>query len=299
MPNLLAIGVLLAAIEPSPEQAPKTDLLTIVAIGATSYVTAALIHEGVGHELGCALGGGRPIGFSMAVAGCDGETNAGHRITAASGVAANLAVGSGLLTSLALTPPSTGAEYFSVWLSGVVNMHMAGGYMMIGPWVPAGDWGSEGFVRDLRPRLPYQIGISALGLGITATTLFLGNHLAEPLLGAETETRASRQWTTTLVPYLVGATLVTSSALLTRAGPEFAVSAAVANFAGTLFLAYVPLFFSDDFFYPGGPSRPPTALAIEHSTPWLVIGTVAALASVFVFGPGLGNFDKRHPFDPS
>lgn len=284
---------------PKPEAVVETDIPTMVAVGATAYLGAALLHEGLGHLGGCAIGGGTPLGFSVAVAGCTETSPAGHRWESAGGALANLAAGGSFAASLLLAPPKTGPEYFFLWLSAVVNLYQAAGYLMAGPWIPVGDWGSAGFLRDVSPRLPAQIGLSVLGLGLTAGTVFLGNHLAGPLLGGEPGTRRSRQWTTTLLPYLVGSTLITGSALLTRAGPEFAVTAAISTFVGTLFLAYVPLFFSDDFFYPAESARSGTALSIPRSTAWLVVGSVAVLASIFVFGPGLGaGFQRPHPFDP-
>lgn len=279
----------------------ETDLPTVLSIGIVSYSQASLLHEGLGHELGCVLGGGRPRGFSTAVAGCneDDLTPGGWRWTAAGGAGANLLAGAGFATGLALGQPRDGSAYYFLWLSATVNLLQAGGYLLVGPWVPVGDFGKQGFVRDLDPRLPWQIGLSTLGVGITFGSLFLMNDLAEPLLGAEPEGRSSRRWTLTLWPYLVGSSFVTATGLLCRAGPEFALSAAVANFAGTLFLAYMPIFFTDDFWYPSADESPDRPLSIPRSTPWLVAAALTAVVVATVFGPGIGSFPNPHPLDPS
>ncbi len=294
----LALSLVLAAgaAEPAP-----ADLPTVLAIGVGVYAASALVHEGLGHETGCLLGGGRPMGTSLAVAGCDeaGMSAGGHRLLVAGGATANLLVGAGLGTALWLAPPEDGAAYYALWLASVVNLLQAGGYLMVGPWAPIGDFGEEGFVRDVGAKLPAKLGLSAAGLGLTAGTLFWGNALSEPLLGADPQDRSDRQWRLTLPSYLGGAGLVTAGSLLNRVGPEYAVSAAVANFAGTLFLAYVPLFFSSDAFYPDPAGRPAQALPIERSPLWIGLGTTVALGSVLVFGPGVGDFPTPHPLDPT
>lgn len=293
-----ALALLLVA---GAAEAQPADLPTVLAIGAGVYTTTALVHEGLGHETGCLLGGGRPLGFSLAVAGCDetGISAGGHRLLVAGGATANLVVGAGLGTGLWLAPPEDGTAYYALWLASVVNLLQAGGYLMVGPWAPVGDFGDDGFVRDVGAKLPAKLGLSAAGLGLTAGTLFWGNALSEPLLGGDPEERAARQWRLTIPAYLGGAGLVTAGSLLNRAGSEYAVSAAVANFAGTLFLAYVPLFFSGDLFYPDAAGRPDRALPIERSPLWIGLGTTVALGSVLVFGPGVGDFPTPHPFDPT
>jgi hypothetical protein len=268
--TLLGAGVCRA--DDRDARAPiETDLLTVLAIGIDAYTTAALLHEGLGHELGCAIGGDRPRGFSTAVASCDVRdmTPGGKRILLAGGAAVNLITGAGAATALALAPPTDGASYYFLWLSSAVNLFQAGGYLMLGPWLPIGDFGTKAFVEDLDPRLPWQIGLSALGVAITTTSLFAVNALSEPLLGSDPAVRSHRRLALTLWPYLVGAGVVSLSGLLSRAGPEFAVSAAVANFAGTLFIAYIPLFFGSDFFYPAASHRPDQALSIERTRPHL------------------------------
>jgi hypothetical protein len=295
------------AQEPSPD--PKTidasptvetDIPTILSIGAASYTLAAVVHEGLGHGAGCAIGGSKPSGVSLALAQCDerGMTPGGVRWLTAGGAGANLLAGTAFASTLLLAPPKDGNAYYFLWLSSVVNLYQTAGYMMVGPWIPVGDFGTDGFLRNVRSPLPAQIGISALGAGLTAGTLFLGNKLAEPLLGDEPGVRSKRMWTTTLLPYLAGSTLVAGSSLLNRDGPGFAASAAIANFAGTLFLAYTPLFFKSDTFHPW---REPgsRAMSMPRNPLWIAIGVATAATAILVLGPGVGpGFKDPHPFDP-
>ncbi len=297
---LVGACVALLSRSAAAKEAPETDLWTVLGIGVTTYFSASMIHEGLGHEGACAIAGGNPNAFSTGVAGCAGDLSAGgERIVAAGGAAANLVVAGGAFGALAIAPPSSGPEYYFLWLTGTVNLYQTAGYLMVGPWFGVGDFGSGAFLKDLQPRLPWQIGLSTAGLAMTFGTLFLSNALAEPLLGGERQTREDRQWTLTLWPYLVGASLITASGALSRLGPEVAISAGAANFAGTLFLAYVPLFFSSDFFYPAVDDSPDRAMPMPRSTPWLVAGAASVILAMGVFGPGVGNFHQPHPLDPS
>jgi hypothetical protein len=283
-----------------PAAPPEFDVATVLAIGATTYVTASLVHEGVGHEIACAAAGGRPMGFSTAVAGCDeaGMSPGDHRFLTAGGAGANLLWGGSHLALLYAHPPEGGAAYYYLWLTSTVNLLEAGGYMMVGPWVPVGDFGAEGFLRDVENPVPLQIGLSALGTGITFGSMMIANDLGKPLWGSAQPPRLARKRLLSLTPYLAGSALVTGGALLSRAGPEFAVSAGVSTFAGTLFLAYLPLFFNADVFEPSWTPATDTALPIRRRPAWWAVGAIAVVVGVAVMGPGIGEFDEPHPFVP-
>jgi hypothetical protein len=271
--------------------APDPDPLTVTAIAVTTYTTAALLHEGVGHEGGCLLGGGRPLGFSTVVAGCDATTPGQNRWVSAGGAASNLMFGAGFGATLAFAPPRNGAMYDFLWTQTVVNLWQGTGYLMVGPWIPVGDWGTGGFLADIRRPLPAQIGLSAAGLAGTFAVVPLANHLGKPLFGSA-GSATGRGRTLTILPYVAGATFVTATGLLCRLGPEYAVSGAVANFAGTLFLAYLPLFFSADVFVPGK-EYTGERLVVEREPVWWVVGGIAAVTAVAVFGPGVGAFEQN------
>ncbi len=282
----------------------ETDLWTVLSIGVTVYTLTALTHEAFGHEGACLLAGEKPEGFSLGIAGCsEGKTltRGDNALVSAGGALANALHGGGAVAMLSLSPPDDGAAYYYWWLTGATNLFAASGYLLAGPWVPEGDFNTRtGVLAGLDPELGWQIGVSALGAAMTFGSLFLMNDLAEPLLGRDPDLRSDRRLNLTLWPYLVGAGLLTASAALTRfddSGPVV-LSAAVGNFAGTLFLGYMPLFFTDDVFYPSVEDSPDRPLSIGPDPTWMAVGTAAALTAIFVFGPGLGNFPQEHPFDP-
>jgi hypothetical protein len=273
---------------------PETDLLTVASIGVTVYTGKSIVHEG-GHEIGCLLAGQRPQGFSTAVAGCDVDT----RLGTVAGAAADLVSGAAMATALALAPPDDGASYYALWLGGTVSLLHGAGYLLVGPWAPAGDFsaaaGSGGALEGVASPLAWKIGLSTAGLAMTFGTVLLANHQGEPLFGADDETRSERRRLLTWLPYLGGSALITTSALFNRTGEKkYAVTAALANFGGTLFLAYLPLFFNDDLFRPGERTTDP-ALDIERSAPWLVAGAGSLVLALVVFGPGVGEFPRPHP----
>jgi hypothetical protein len=276
-------------------EASDFDPWTVLSIGATTYLAAQLLHEGLGHAGVCALAGGRVTGVSTSVAGCEGVSGAGLRATQMGGTLVDLGVGVGLLTALALEPPDDGATYYAMWLLGSVSLLQAGGYWMVFPWLPEGDWSTEGALRGADPALPAQLGLSALGLVVTAAAVPIMNTLLEPLIGGG-EDRDARRWLLTLGSYGLGSALITGGALLSRTDDALGVvSAAAATFAGTLAIAYLPLFFTDEVFRFGeasaGPARP-----IERSLPWIVVGAIAAVSAVALLGPGVGRgFPEPHP----
>jgi hypothetical protein len=293
----LAVMILLAGPAVARGQGaeePETDVLTVGAIGVAVYAGKSLVHEG-GHEVGCLLVGHRPTGFSTAVAGCDERT----RFGTAAGAGADLVSGAALAGALAAAPPDRGANYYALWLGSTVSLLHGAGYLLVGPWAPSGDFsaaaGSGGVLEGASHPLAWKIGLSSAGLAMTFGTVLVANHLGEPLFGNDEQIRNRRRLLLTLVPYIGGSALITSSAFFNRTGEKkYVVTAALANFGGTLFLAYLPLFFNADLYRPGDRTTEP-ALAIPRSTPWLITGAGALVVTFAVFGPGIGRFPRAHP----
>jgi len=295
VPRAIALILLLwPAVARGQAEDPEADVLTVAAIGATVYVGKSIVHEG-GHEVGCALAGHRPTGFSTAVAGCDVQT----RFGTAAGAGADLVSGAALATALALAPPDRGTNHYALWLGSTVSLFHGAGYLLVGPWAPSGDFsaspGSGGVLEGVSHPLAWKIGLSSAGLAMTFGTVLLANHLGEPLFGNDDETRNQRRLLLTVVPYLGGSALITTSAFFNRTGDKkYVITAALANFGGTLFLAYLPLFFNADLYRPGERTDEP-ALAIDRSAPWVIAGAGSLVLALAVFGPGVGEFPRPHP----
>jgi hypothetical protein len=306
---LLALLSWSARAEEGGTDAPKapveTSWLTVASIGVTTYFVSALIHEAGGHGGACLLVDGSITHVSTSFAQCDrpggGLSLLEHRAVAAGGTSAQFLVSGATLSLLWGDPPKSGTSYYAMWLLSAVNMLQGAGYLLVGPWLPVSDWGTDGVLKGSNPSLPWQIGVSALGLGLTFASVFVLNRLLEPLLGPEPGQRMSRRRVLAWLPYLLGSTAVVAGSLLNRLGPDKPVgiiSAATATFAGTLFLAYLPLFFNADFFRIG-PKSESDPLPIPVSGPWIAAGAVSLAMSLLVIGPGLGSgLPQKHPLSP-
>ncbi|MCA9568633.1 MAG: hypothetical protein KC656_12360 [Myxococcales bacterium] len=284
----LLLGLALAA------ERPELDVPTVLAVSAATYVSAAVLHEGLGHGGGCLLAGGRFTAFSLAVVDCQDTGPGGARFEAGAGVLGGT-VGA-LATGIPLVLGGDdlgGTSRYALWLHTLVNMQQVGGYMMVGPWVGVGDWSDQGVFAGVRRPLPGKIAASATGLAITLASVPLANALGRPLWEGDLGRKRALTWT----PWLVGSSLITFSALANRAGPEFAVSAGVANFAGTLFLAYLPLFFNTPPFDPAAPHSG-VPQPVRRSRAWWIAGGLVAVGAVAVLAPGVGRFPEPHPLVP-
>ena len=278
---------------------PETDIPTVMAIGATTYLVTGLIHEGAGHLGACGIVGGTAMGMSTGVADCDWSDVGlgGRRTVALGGVAANLTFSLSTMTSLLVNPPKNSREYFALWLFTSINLLQGVGYPLVSVWTPIGDFSTNAALEGVKNPLPWQISLSLASGGLLFASIPLMHQLGKPLFGDDKSYRR-RLFLLTVVPYLTGSTLLTLSGLLFRDTPLMAISTGVANFAGTLFLAYLPLFFYDDFWIPGKKWTEP-AKPIRRSVPWLVVGSVAVVSALTIFGPGVGKFDNPHPLDPT
>ena len=274
---------------------PAVDLPTAAILGVTVFWGSALVHEGLGHGGACLATGGRVRGVSLANVGCEGSRAPAFEKVA--GPLANVAVGGASAGWLLSRPPRDPVAYSYLWLQSSVHLFQASGYLMVGPWVPVGDMGTGGALAGVSRPLPAQLALSAAGAGMTFGTVLLSNHLAAPLWGRGASLDRKSRRRMTVLPYALGGGLVTASSIANRAGPEFAASAGVANLAGTLFLAYIPLFFADEAFIPGPPTdEAPRSLRAQKA--WLIAGGLVATAAIATFGPGVGaGYPEPHPLD--
>lgn len=284
-----------AAGADGPSVAPAVDVTTAAILGLTVFLGSALVHEGLGHGGACLATGGRVRGVSLANAGCEGSR--APAVESVAGPLANVAVGGASAGWLLSRPPRDPVAYSYLWLQSSVHLFQASGYLMVGPWVPVGDMGTGGALAGVSRPLPAQLALSAAGAGMTFGTVLLSNHLAAPLWGRGASLDRESRRRMTVLPYALGGGLVTASSIANRAGPEFAASAGVANLAGTLFLAYIPLFFADEVFIPGPPTdEAPRSLRAQKA--WLIAGGVVATAAIATLGPGVGaGYPEPHPLD--
>ena len=116
-------------------EAEKPDLVTLAAIGVVAYLTANLVHEGLGHGGACLLVGGKAKAISSAWFECEivGVSPWGQRAVKAAGTVAKLLVGSGAALALVRLRPRGAHVYYALWLLAMANLFPATGYLMVSP----------------------------------------------------------------------------------------------------------------------------------------------------------------------
>lgn len=269
--------------EPRQSQSAALDLPTVCAIGMVAYLLANLTHEGLGHGGTCWLMGGRPLGISSAW--FDGDTTGvsawGVRAEKAGGTLANLLLGLGFAAWLRAMRRPTGQLYYFVWLAMTVNLLQAGGYLMVSPLAGFGDW--KEFIRGLAQPLLWRLGLTALGLVISAAALRFAVGTLEPLLGNRWEDRRQRSRWLCWLPYgFAGGLVFSIAALFNPGGKVFLLTSAAAHLGGTAWLAWLPAWIR-----PSQSAVPNTPLAIGRQNGWIAAGLAAVIICIFVLGPAV------------
>ena len=287
--SLLLALVPAAAFAEEPTDAtphePETNLASLVSITALStFLTVPLLHEGLGHG-GATLATGHPVRYlGSTLVESDGGSSGANRFISLGATFVNLAVGSAALAILYADPPDYGPSYYFLWLIAATNLFSGAGYMMT-PLFGFGDW-AQG-LDGLHGELWWKIGATAIGTALTFTALWLLLAPTEPLLGRGPD-RTKRKWLLTLLPYFLGAAINVGAASLTReaGGRDTAMVGALAgSLGGSLFLAYLPIFFLGG----AGDDTPETALSIPFDGGYVFAGAAAATVHVGLFGPGIGR----------
>ena len=256
------------------------DPLTVAAIAVIAYFVATLAHEGLGHAGITALLGGRVDQITSASCSCDtsGLTPWAARAVFAGGCGANVLTGALAIWGDRFMRRADLAARYSAWLFGHVSLFIAFGYLMVFPFLPAGDW--HDFVAGLSAPLVWKLALTVVGVVGYVVTMTHARRMLDPILGLVARRRRAR--TLTLVPYLVGGTIETLSSVVGGGGILTIISAAPATFGGTIGLLFV-----------GGRATTPRATmrspapTLRRSAMIIVAGFLVALVHLFWFGPGL------------
>lgn len=272
------------AIHTGGEDAPSIDLSTVIAIAVLAFMTANLVHEGLGHGGAALLLGARPRMLNAIFFNYDEATasNTGQRLISAAGSVVNLLVG---LPLLAIIPRirSTRWRYF-LWLFAAVNILTAFGYLLYSGIAGIGDWARV--IDGFEPRLLFRGGMIVLGgiLYFVAAPRLLMPPL-DPFLGRDSAAREGRARKLSLVPYLAGGVALALAGALNPLGWKvMLISAVAAGFGGCSLLAWYPALPRKP-----DPATPAPPLGIARSGGWLVAAVVVLLVFVFVLGRGIGS----------
>lgn len=230
---------------------------TVLAAALVAYLSAKILHEGVGHGLSCVAVGGDWQGVSTSWCICEGLEGTSRMFEKAAGTLANLLAGALALTRV------RGAYWYGVWIFAAVNLLMGAGYVMVDPIGGFGDWtaileGAPGWAR---------FAVAGVGLGLYLGTIRLLLRAAHPFVGAD----PGRLRPLTLVPWItVGGVVMTGAALFNQLGPKFGLTSALATIGGTSALAWMAELL--DRLPPGDGAPAPGA-----DRGWLLAGGVALM----------------------
>jgi hypothetical protein len=265
--------------QPGAAGRAPADLLTIVAIGLTSYIAANLLHEGAGHGGACLLTGGTPQVLSTVHFECSRDTP----LVLAGGTLMNFAAGCLFWALLRAARRTSGAVRYFLWFSMTINLFEAGGYFLFSGVANIGDWAD--FIKGWEPAWAWHVALTILGLISYALFIWLALLELRPLIGSDRAVRTERAVRLTVPPYLAGGTLACIAGLLNPVGMILvAISAAAGTFGGSSGLAWMAQWLHGNAI-PAGPPNPPAA--IPRNWAWIGLAAVLSLFFILVLGPSI------------
>lgn len=267
-------------MEPPIAGRVRVDVLTLIAVAIVAYTLTNFLHEGLGHGGMCALQGGTAATISTMHCECEGElSTAASKAVTASGSVVNLLVGLGLLVGLRSRRGLPGWGRYFLWLMTVLNLLIAGGYLLAFSFFRIGDWGK------FPTGLPFEWGIRVLqfvlGFGISFLALRAGWHALFQFLPGGDDARAVAK-RLCRIPFWTGGTFAVLSGLNNPlAGKLLLLSAVAATFGGSFWLWGMPAWNRDL------PPADSPGVRLDRSVAWIVAAVLIAAARVIWLGPGL------------
>ena len=258
------------------------DVLTVAASGVVAYFVATVIHEAVGHGVTCVAVRGKLRSVSSVNCDCDydGLSSGRRRAVEGGGTLANLVVGLVFFAGWKAAAGATPSWRYFLWLSAMVNLFQAGGYLAVSPLAGFGDW-SHALV-GVRSARRWKLGLTAAGVVISGLALYFGQREFQAFAPTMVTSCGLPVWSLTVVPYLVGAAVACASALLNPVGFALVVrSAAAATLGGTACLFWIGV-------VTGQRSESGGTAELLASNPVIVgLATFSLLLWVAVLAPGI------------
>jgi len=248
------------------------NVFTIIALAILAYFLATVVHEGVGHGGACALLGGRLVSVSSVHCDCDYRniSRPRQRAIEAAGTAANFALGLCCALAIAFYEPFSPTWRYFLWLSAMINLFQAGGYLLVSPFGRFGDWNN--FLDGVDAQLGWRLALTAAGLLISMATLQFA-------------------WLLTALPFAIGAIASCSIALLNPVDKLLVLtSAAAATLGGTSWILWIGHL--APAIAPRTTARP---IMLAPNPVVIALAVVALGVWAFVLGPGASVRSSRVP----
>jgi|SRR5882724_5677575 len=258
----------------------SSDLLTVIAIAIIAYAGVNITHEIIGHCGTMVLLGGKCSYISTTYIHTAPELPLEwkFRLDAIAGSAANWLVALICLRLLRAWRSASPALRFFLWLSTCVNLFLPSTYLLVSPVVSFGDWYS--ITIGLSHPFFWRSGMVVAGALLCCLSFRLCSSELSKLIGVEAKHARSTAWFLVVPAYLAGGIISIAAALFGPLPLKWALFISGSMFGVTFLLLLLPLRIRV--------STIPTqdSFVIPHSVGWLIVGTLVALAFVFVLGPG-------------
>ncbi len=265
---------------------PKSDLPTLIALSAFSFILATAIHEHGGHSLACVIQGGHITELGAFYVECEPTSLAdlGNRLVALAGPLASLITGVLGMWFAGRAPRSNSPRQFFLWHFSTVNLMIASGYLLFSGFSGLGDFGTgaSGLFFQVQPEWPFRVGLVVLGLLSYILVVLFSLREVDDFIGGEKLERVRRAQMFSLVSYLTGGIAAVLIGLLNPYGLIIVLISSVASsLGGTSALAWMMQLLDRN----KASSQAPFLIA--RSWVWIGISAAFLLAYAVLLGPTL------------
>jgi len=260
----------------SDSNAPRSSLVTILAIAVTAYALCDLAHEAVGHGLAALL---VPDVHIISISTVALQTTGSSRLVAAAGSLANVVIGAIGLSVSRRGRRFSPAAYFA-WLFSSLNLLNGSGYPLYSALLASGDW--QVVIEGLQPPLLWRTALGLAGaLAYTVAIVWSARALAR-CIGQDLVARAGIA-SLVFPAYFAGGALLLIAAVFNPISPSLVLLSGLSSGFGAMAgLTLVPYLVERQT---GG--RGNGTGIVPRSAPWIVTGSVVAALFIAILGPGL------------
>src|SRR6202045_4603082 len=245
------------------EASRSHDTLTLIAIGAVSYIFAGLCHEGFGHALVCRITGGKGLVLTSVFF----RSDPGSRLVDAAGPCSMLLAGA--LVSIALARAGRFSPLTRLFLvfAMAFNFFWGAGYFLYSGIADEGDWALV--IRGLPAPMFWRAALVVLGIvGYSITTRLVARTVAG-FAGCSDVRRLI------LIPYAAAGVAACLAALFYRGDPSGALAGA------NVVLLTIPRFVARR-----SPATARSHSYVGRSFSWLIASAIIFLLFVALMGRG-------------
>jgi hypothetical protein len=256
--------------------APRSSVVTVVAIAIAAYALCDVVHEVAGHGLVALFVPGAHIVSLSTVAL---QTTGTSRSVAAAGSIANVLFGLAALGLFRRRTRFSASEFF-LWLFGSINLLVGAGYPLYSALLGYGDW--EVVMRGLSPAWLWRLGLGLVGAAAYAVAIRFSALLLTQSVRRNLAARAGISGPV-LVAYVAGGVLLVAAAAFNPVSVSLillsGLSGGFAAMAGLIAVPGIVEARTDGSETGDG--------LVEQSMGWIAAGLAIGILFLAVLGPGI------------